>query len=873
MTQMAFLVPSQPDELEDEADDEDDIEKSTSLLRESARPGKRRKTMGDAPSSSLYKTQTLTQLCTSADGEEEKPMMISDSEEDDDDDVFGAHRPTIVQSTPNAIRSRKMLRTPTAVPETPSNDRSVNLRMLSPSVRMLIRNSSPIGPRRSPLKDKSTNSIMRLSSLATLEKRKRPTALEREIPDSYSSAALSYSGPSETSPSKRRSPLKEIDLPPTSQRSPSGTGSALHGMNHAPSAARPTATCKVFRPADDEIPDSDDDLLSVTSTPRRGQNLSQGTDTPSQSSRALFQRLMANKENASPIPYIGPDSPATVPQRTQHVEEADRAESRSSLAESGEATTDDMGLSDLQQESQVADLHLPHQNTRSVCPDVEVGDSDSDPDSDSASGSPCPPSRTVRSQERNARIVLRTSPCPSQPQGFKPDGFNDAVISASSDITSSANRSKKHPAEIPTSDGPEITPFSSPETGAPTIPTALEVGASSKECDLPTSTHTMTPHRRSPMKARNTQRYTQAYTQAYTQMMESQRVPMEILREMKPQTARSDIVVTMHPTRAKEITDGIRNHEFRSVKLPRSVHRLWIYVARPICELRYMATIGEPREPGEIDSQTGLGNAEFNKGTTSAKWAYELEQVYLLNNPVSLERMKENGWTDNNVSQRNKYLQPAVVGQLLSNLQCALFDDGNNEPATISQEIEAQIHSDIAQSTQIAQKTPLVDEEVIEPSQRELPAAGVLSSSQTRRSTRLAMPPPPSVKRGALSREESNQSSPSQWATNPRVTRSTKNVTFSQATTASQPSTQVLATQTQSPEKPAPLLIRSSSNIDLPPANGGESIPSAISEMEHTNASSSQIFPDSLMHHDIRQPAVILDSEDESEVDDDDFFV
>ncbi|KAI6606879.1 hypothetical protein MCOR12_000771 [Pyricularia oryzae] len=859
MTQMAFLVPSQPDELKDE--DIEDDEKSTLPLQGSHRPSKRRKTTGDVPSSSNYKTQTLTQLYSTAGNEEEKPLMISDSE-DDNDDVLSTHSPVTIQSTPTAHRRRELVGTPSVAPQTPSNRKSgykSNLMMLSPSVRMLIRNSSPVGPQRSPLKDKSTNSAIRPSSLATLKKRKK----EREIPDSYSSDALSSIAPSEASPTKRRSPLKEIDLPPPPPRSQNSlrrTANSLHGIGHLSSTPGPNVTSRAPRPTNDEIPDSDDDLLSVASTPRRGDNSSLEPETPIRSSRALFQRLIENKENASPGPYVGPTTSNPAPQRGQPVEETPR-ESRPSVDVS-EETVRVPGRPGSQQTSHMADT---------VLSDAEIGDSDLD--SDSGPDSPCPPSRPLPTQESMPGVALGTSPARPQSQGSKRGVFNDVVIASSSEISSSATKPRAHPAEIPTSDGPEVTPLSSPEDRHATLISVQAHANKSKEPDLPTIPEKMTPRRRSPVKARNTQRYTQAHTQAYTQMLESQRVPMEILRQMAPQTARSDIVVTMHPSKVKEIVDGIRNHDFRTVKLPRSVHRLWIYVARPVCELRYMATIGEPHEPGEIDSNTGLGNAEFNEGKTSARWAYELEQVYVLNNPVSLERMKENGWTDNNVSQRNKYLQPAVVGQLLSNLQCALFDEGLAEPATISQEIDAQILSDIAHSTQIAATNSLAaEEEVVKSSQQELPAAIAPSSSQTRRSTRLAMPPPSSVKRITLPRNLSHQSSPSQWAAHSRQTRSKKNVSFSQATTASQPSTQLPITQMQSPEKPAPTLIRSSSSVGVLPANQADSMPATGLTMGNATGSSSQIFPESLLRDDIRQPAMILDSEDESEIEDEDFF-
>ncbi|CAK7237760.1 hypothetical protein SBRCBS47491_010120 [Sporothrix bragantina] len=81
------------------------------------------------------------------------------------------------------------------------------------------------------------------------------------------------------------------------------------------------------------------------------------------------------------------------------------------------------------------------------------------------------------------------------------------------------------------------------------------------------------------------------------------------------------------------------------------------------------------RQPGEIDSKSGIGNDDFNAGRLVAKFAYKLEQVYQLNNPVSLDVMKRNGWTG--PPRRYDYLPPAVVGSLLGNLRCALFEDAS----------------------------------------------------------------------------------------------------------------------------------------------------------------------------------------------------
>lgn len=195
-----------------------------------------------------------------------------------------------------------------------------------------------------------------------------------------------------------------------------------------------------------------------------------------------------------------------------------------------------------------------------------------------------------------------------------------------------------------------------------------------------------------------------------SQAFESQRVPFEIIQQMPPQTDRSDVIVSIHPEHVKHIVDGTKTHEFRDFRLYSTVARIWIYITKPVAELKYMATVGEYKLPGEIPlDDPGIGNAEFNEGKGS-KYAYELRQVYQLNNPVSLERMKENGWVEQ-APQKFEYVPPAVLGELMSNLRCALFEehdskregegDASQSDVTISQELAQQLRSDIEGATQL----------------------------------------------------------------------------------------------------------------------------------------------------------------------------
>jgi len=306
------------------------------------------------------------------------------------------------------------------------------------------------------------------------------------------------------------------------------------------------------------------------------------------------------------------------------------------------------------------------------------------------------------------------------------------------------------PASTPGDDGPvrahgDKDPVSTPSVSESESEEALEPGtptpvarrvqiqlpqSSAEEEILKETPRKVLPGKQSPI----IQRHTQARSQFYSQGLESQRVPLDVIRNMGPQTDRSDILISIHPGPVGDIVAGTKDHEFRSYKFPDEATRCWIYTTRPVGEVRYMARLGPARGPGEINSLSGLGNAEFNNGELgNSRYAHELIQVYELNNPVPLAEMKDNGLGDT-TPQKYRYIPPAVVGQLLGNLRCALFAEGNEldeddedeedeggHDVTISQELAEQIRSDILGSEQMAPPSSDAHEEIIPASQEEVP--------------------------------------------------------------------------------------------------------------------------------------------------------
>lgn len=397
-----------------------------------------------------------------------------------------------------------------------------------------------------------------------------------------------------------------------------------------------------------------------------------------------------------------------------------------------------------------------------------------------------------------------------------------------------------------------------------------------------------------------------AFTQftQFTQDLESQRLPLEDIQALGPQTMRSDIMVSLHPEHLSKIVDGTKNHEFRVWKIPSEVSRVWLYATRPTSELRYMCIFGPPKEPGQLEDEKGVGNKAFNQGKTVNKYAYEVIQAYELNDPVSLQEMIRKGWLKG-APQKYNYILPAVVGELTANLRCALFgeaeeeyDDDTGTPrpegsksndVTESQEIKAQLQSDTAYSTQ----HPLSElaEEVIIPSSQTAPKSASKRRSTGKESRGFARPAIPKASTsgagaGAGMLESQGLSAGGQRASQRQQQQQQNSVIrASQATTI----TQMSSSPAVSPEKTSSLRRRgrgqqnhepitlsseaSPEHLPLPHSGSSPTVERRSSSGRHHEHHSlrssqfltrSQMLPDSLLNDETREPPpIIWDSADE----------
>lgn len=339
--------------------------------------------------------------------------------------------------------------------------------------------------------------------------------------------------------------------------------------------------------------------------------------------------------------------------------------------------------------------------------DYDFGLEDDNGANDEAPGTPTPAARvhTRKNAEtlvQETGVIVQSLPKPSTPSPERRATHPKSTpVPAPVDVEPEPETPSPSPlrrASISSAvEGDKDTPLSSPQKTSPPLPPPQRIESTHRSQALLAASHSQSVSPAVPVSQLGFRYKSQAF--------ESQRVPFERIQQLGPQTDRSDIIISIHPEQVEQIVEGHKTHEFRNYRIPQTVGRIWIYVTRPACALKYMATISVAKQPGEISHEDpGIGNVEFNEGKGS-QFAYELKQIYELNNPVSLARMKENGWVEE-APAKYVYIPPAVLGELMANLRRAIFvEPGEPQSSQVdmteSQEVDMQLRSDIAHSTQV----------------------------------------------------------------------------------------------------------------------------------------------------------------------------
>ncbi|KAI3335562.1 hypothetical protein F4824DRAFT_148385 [Ustulina deusta] len=725
------------------------------------RRSKRRKTLGDSPNpsvSSSFHTQTLTQMMSTNDRDQEQ-WCIDDTEDEDD---FKSVVETPRKGSVHHIQSEPQEGAESAVPSliesaTPANRQKKTEipSSQSPATPMLLRYS----PQHSPLITKSTN----VAAPSPILKNPRKTPRNAVIPDSYST--VHDSSPMSTQKSTvKATPSKKLrfDIPEDKENITPG--------RTKPKSPKPKSQSTGRRPLE-EVPDSDEEPEDLDETEYETEDDEFGAHDPESPTPRRFQNMVPPVDNLELLSEPDLGSPEIT---------------RASLEEATEQAVPN-GSRPLNCE--------PGLGRCNEITSVMEQDPATSPD--------------LRLEERE--FPLKQS-----------------------------NESHILNQELDLEPGTEV------EAQAPESPQTEQDAANL----APASRFEGTPEPALSEQAENDDTVDDLSLSQdflYTQGLESQRLPLESIRALGPQTPHSDIMVSLHPEHIARIVDRTKNHEFRVWKMPQQVSRIWVYITRPESQLRYMCLFSEPKTPGEIEDKKGLGNVEFNQGKMAAKFAYQILQVYELNNPVSLDEMKRKGWVAG-APQKYTYIPLAVVGELTANLRCALFEEASQSENTPhagvseSQELKAQLQSDADYSTQ-HHSDPT--DEIIPASQS--PHRNSANAEAVTDRQDFARPALPRVR--STSSNHGSPSLPSQ--------RQRNFVRPSQATTISQVSSSPMISPGKSGPRPIPFSSQS-----------GGSSPTLL---RHTRSSlrspqfltRSQMLPDSLLNADIHEPpAIVWDSAD-----------
>jgi len=131
----------------------------------------------------------------------------------------------------------------------------------------------------------------------------------------------------------------------------------------------------------------------------------------------------------------------------------------------------------------------------------------------------------------------------------------------------------------------------------------------------------------------------------------------------------SEIILSIRPEFTDKIVKREKNHEFRNYLPKQNVDKIWIYVPRPVCELKYIASVGNPViYPGKI-TEDGFGNKEFNEGKKVSKYAFPILHLYEINEVISLARLR----MDFNFSPPQNYVYTSKYPKLIQFVQSQIL--------------------------------------------------------------------------------------------------------------------------------------------------------------------------------------------------------
>jgi predicted transcriptional regulator len=102
--------------------------------------------------------------------------------------------------------------------------------------------------------------------------------------------------------------------------------------------------------------------------------------------------------------------------------------------------------------------------------------------------------------------------------------------------------------------------------------------------------------------------------------------------------------MSIKPEHMDNIAARHKNHEYRRYLLPPSVRHIWFYTSAPFSAIHYVACISNGKVPGQVPEDGGIGNEDFNAGKKLSKYGYEIQELWKLEQPISLQQAKLRGY-------------------------------------------------------------------------------------------------------------------------------------------------------------------------------------------------------------------------------------
>ncbi|KAI9856066.1 MAG: hypothetical protein M1813_009286 [Trichoglossum hirsutum] len=152
----------------------------------------------------------------------------------------------------------------------------------------------------------------------------------------------------------------------------------------------------------------------------------------------------------------------------------------------------------------------------------------------------------------------------------------------------------------------------------------------------------------------------------------------------KAETSHSDIFMSIKPEHISNIAARLKNHEYRSYRLPSSVRHIWFYTSAPVSSLHYIARISSAKVPGQVPEDGGLGNEDFNAGEKVSKFGYEVLALWELEQPISLQQAKARGYLKG-PPQKYCWVPQSFIRTFPLGMQNSVFTTGAEEAPTEKQ--------------------------------------------------------------------------------------------------------------------------------------------------------------------------------------------